>query len=309
MNYPLAIGADIGGTHITCAAVNLAEGKWIEKTLSREVYDHEAAADLIFRSWATALNHTLLKTDESRLAGIGFAIPGPFDYRNGISRMQHKFKNLYNIHISTVLNTLLIAEKDLPMRFLNDATAFATGEAWQGQGRSYQKVAVITLGTGFGSAFLDQGVPVVSGERVPKEGCLWHLPFRDGIADDYFSTRWFIGAYEKQTGETVKGVKTLMEKSGSDAFVRSLFSQFGRNLAECAAPWLKKFGAEILIAGGNIAHALPLFEADFQDGIKKAGVAVPIVTSKLMENAALIGSARLMEEAFWEKVKRELPNI
>ena len=31
------------------------------------------------------------------------------------------------------------------------------------------------------------GMPMVffvSGALVPKEGCLWHLPFREGIADD-----------------------------------------------------------------------------------------------------------------------------
>lgn len=309
MQKTISIGVDIGGTHITCAAVNIAEGALLQNTLFREAYNHEAAADLILRSWATALNHTLLKLDESQLAGIGFAIPGPFDYRNGLSKMQHKFPHLYSLHIPTALNPLLIDEKDLPMRFLNDATSFAVGEAWKGKGQGLQKVVVITLGTGFGSAFLNNGVPVVSGEQVPKEGCLWHLPYKDGIADDYFSTRWFVEAYQKQTGAKIAGVKPIMEAAATDAFVRSLFAQFGENLAECLAPWLKTFGAEILIVGGNIANALPLFETGFEEGLKKVGIAVPIAASTLMEKAALIGSARLMDDMFWEKVAQDLPHI
>lgn len=309
MKSLFAVGADIGGTHITCATVNLTEGKLMENTLSRVEYNHEDTADMILRSWAKALNLTFIKTEESLFTGIGFAIPGPFDYLNGISKMQHKFKNLYNIHIPTALNRLLIEDKILPMRFLNDATAFAVGEAWQGQGRGYKKVAVITLGTGFGSAFLSDGIPVVSGGSVPKEGCLWHLPFLDGIADDYFSTRWFTGAYEKLTGKTVGGVKDLMDKADSDPEVRSLFTQFGENLAVCLTPWLKTFSAEILIVGGNIAHALPLFEADFQKNVKKTGFSIPIVPSELWENAALFGSARLMDEAFWEKVYQQMPGL
>jgi len=309
MQHPLSIGADIGGTHITCAAVKIQEGKLLKETLSRTTYNHEASAELILQSWANALNSTLSKIDASQLAGIGFAIPGPFDYRNGVSKMEHKFKNLHGLHIPSALNPLLTTQKELPMRFLNDATSFAVGEAWLGEGRGFQKVVVITLGTGFGSAFVEDDVPVVSGDQVPKEGCLWHLPFKDGIADDYFSTRWFIGEYEKFTGKKVSGVKELMERVGTDAITRNLFLQFGQNLAHCLSTPLQKFGAEVLVIGGNIANALPLFGDEFKAGLKKAGVSVKVVASKHMEHAALIGSARLLDPAFWEKVSRQLPNI
>jgi glucokinase len=223
--------------------------------------------------------------------------------------MHHKFPLLYDLHISEALNPLLITGHTLPMRFLNDATCFAVGEAWQGTGKHYPKVVVITLGTGFGSAFLDQGIPVVSGGQVPKEGCLWHLPFRDGIADDYFSTRWFINEYRKHTGESISGVKELMQKVESDLFVSSLFTQFGQNLAECLAPWLRNFGAEILIIGGNIARALPLFMPDFRKALWESDVYLPVVPSLLMENAALIGSARLLDNTFWNQVSLHLPRL
>lgn len=305
----LSIGVDIGGTHITCAAVEMPEGRLLEKTLSRESYDHHATAEVILRAWAAALNPTIAKTDEKRLSGIGFAIPGPFDYRNGVSKMQHKFPNLYNIHIPSALNPLLATERDLPMRFLNDATSFAIGEAWIGKGRGFQKVVVITLGTGFGSAFIENGVPVVERADVPKEGCLWHLPYRDGIADNYFSTGWFVREYQKTSGQTVSGVKELMDKAGSDDTVKGLFAQFGRNLAECLAAPLQTFGAEILIIGGNISHALPLFGGFFQEDLKKAGASTAVAASRLQEHAALAGSARLLDDGFWEKVSAHLPHI
>lgn len=125
------------------------------------------------------------------------------------------------------------------MRFLNDATSFAIGEAWQGMGKGMQRVVVITLGTGFGSAFLDGCIPVVSGEQVPKEGCLWHLHYQDGIADDYFSTRWFLEEYQTKTGNKIADVKALTDKAASDSTARDLFAQFGQNLAECLDPWLE----------------------------------------------------------------------
>jgi glucokinase len=310
----LSIGVDIGGTHITCAAVEIAEGKLLEETRSRVAYSHEDSAEVILKSWATALNDTISKVDGAQLSGIGFAIPGPFDYRNGISKMKHKFTNLYDVHIPTALRPQLsesfqLSESSSRIRFLNDATAFAVGEAWLGEGRVFQKVVVITLGTGFGSAFIDGGVPVVTRADVPKEGCLWHLPFKDSIADDYFATKWFVREYEKQTGQKIEGVKNLMEKNGTDEIAQKLFAQFGHHLAECLAPWLKKFGAEVLIIGGNIAHALPLFGEVFKNDLKKAGVSVKIAPSKLLENAALLGSARLLDDGFWQKVSAQLPNL
>ncbi len=309
MQNPLSIGVDIGGTHITCAALQIQEGRLLEETRARATYSHEASAETILQSWAQALNQTLSLVDTTQLAGIGFAIPGPFDYRNGVSRMEHKFKNLFGLHIPTALNPLLQVPKDLTMRFLNDASSFAVGEAWVGEGQGFQKVVAITLGTGFGSAFTDQGVPVVSGASVPKEGCLWHLPFKDGIADDYISTRWFIREYQKLTGETVAGVKELIERTGFDAIARDLFVQFGQNLAECLAVPLQNFNPEVLVIGGNIAHALPLFGDMFRAGLEKSGISIKIVASKHMENAALIGSARLLDDSFWGKVSAQLPHI
>lgn len=309
MQYPISIGIDIGGSHITCAAIKIQEGILLEETLARAAYSHEAPAVEIFQHWANAINTTLAHLDESHLAGIGFAIPGPFDYRNGISRMEHKFKSLFGLHIPNALNPLLHTEKELPMRFLNDATSFAVGEAWLGEGKGFEKVVVVTLGTGFGSAFIDEGVPVVTGDTVPREGCLWHLPFKEGIADDYFSTRWFTGEYEKLSGLKIEGVRELIERVDTDAIARNLFLQLGQNLAECLWQPLQKFGAEVLILGGNIAHALPLFEAEFQAGLQKNGVRIKTIQSKHMEHAALIGSARLLDDAFWAKVSERLPNL
>lgn len=308
-NHPFSIGVDIGGTHITCAAIQTANGMVAEGTLSREICSHQAASGEILQRWAAALNATIAKLEASDIAGIGFAIPGPFDYRNGVSKMKHKFAGLYGLHIPTALAPLLTTGDRLPMRFLNDATAFAVGEAWVGEGRGFRKVVVITLGTGFGSAFIEDGVPVVAREDVPREGCLWHLPFADGIADAYFSTGWFERAYTKATGNKVEGVKTLMDKAVDEPLARSIFLEFGRNLAACLAPWLKSFGAEVLVVGGNISHALPLFEAPLQEGLQKKGVKIAISLSRMYETAALVGSARLLDDTFWKQVSAQLPNI
>lgn len=304
-----AIGIDIGGTHISCAVADIKTGTLLESTHARATFDHKAPSGEILQHWTDALNQTLANSDAGQLIGFGFAIPGPFDYQNGISRMQHKFEGLYGVHIPDALRPGLATGRTLPMRFINDATAFAIGESWMGEGRGLRKVVVITLGTGFGSAFLDDDVPVVQGAEVPPEGCLWHLPFRDGIADDYFSTRWFTRMYAEQSGHRVPGVKTLMDKATVDPVAGQLFETFGQNLAECLGPWLLRFGAEVLIIGGNIAHALPLFGPALRKGLQASWVSTRITPSVLWEKAALLGSARLLDDAFWAKVSVHLPTL
>ena len=94
---PLSIGVDIGGTHISCAAVNLADREFINSSFSRSHVDSTADAATILDSWAEALNSTISQIDTGLLAGIGFAMPGPFDYRNGVSKMEQKYHGLLNL--------------------------------------------------------------------------------------------------------------------------------------------------------------------------------------------------------------------
>ncbi|MCB0551253.1 MAG: ROK family protein [Phaeodactylibacter sp.] len=306
----ITIGCDIGGGHILSAAVDTRVGRIIDDSRAYVKVDNKASREQILETWATALNQSIRKAGLSSIAGIGFAMPGPFEYKTGRAMFEgnDKYEALYNVNIREELPEYLVAPQ-LPLRFMNDATSFAVGVSWLGEGKGHHKVVAITLGTGFGSAYIEDGVPVVHREDVAKQGCFWHLPYRDGIADDYFSTRWFVGEYEKLTGQKVKGVKEVAEAAGDSAEVRALFQAFGKNLGDFFVPWLKKFPAGILVIGGNISHALNLFGGALQQPLRENGIETHIAASSLMEDAALIGSARLFEDAFWDKVKDDLPGL
>lgn len=309
MTKHISIGVDIGGSHITCAAIDMQAGRLIPGTENRAAVDHEAAANVILDTWASAINATISQIEPARLAGIGFAIPGPFKYREGISKMQHKFAALYDVQIPERLAGRLTVPTPVSMRFLNDATSFAVGEAWLGMGKGFDRVVAITLGTGFGSAFIDQGIPITKRTDVPPEGCLWHLPYETGIADDYFSTRWFVQQYKERSGKELPNVKVIAQATDTDPVARSLFEEFGRRLASFMNPWFKKFRTDRLVIGGNIARAYDLFSQAFEAGVRQEALVVSTALSVLGEQAALIGSARLFEDRFWEKVRDQLPAI
>jgi glucokinase len=300
----LSIGVDVGGSHIACAVVNIESGELLPETLSRQEVDNRAEANVIFDAWANALNATMAHIKSSHPAGIGFAMPGPFDYRNGISKMEQKFSGLFGKSVEHQMRPLLDTNSPLPMRFLNDATCFAVGEAWLGRGMGMAKVVAVTLGTGFGSAFIDAGVPVVERHDVPAEGCLWHLPYRNGVVDDYFTTRWFIRQFKAISGREVSGAKSVADQARrGDAAALGVFEHYGRSLGEFLAPWLKKFAADMVVFGGNISGAYDLFGPSLQDRFEVLYPDVAIKISLLGENAAMIGAARLFEDSFWQQVR------
>jgi glucokinase len=309
MKQNFAIGVDIGGSHITCAAVDLGSFRILRETLTEKAVDNKAQADEIIGVWSQALGEIIKKIPAGSLKGIGFGMPGPFDYVKGISYIRGvaKYEHLYGCNVAEAIVKKLDFKKDFPVRFMNDVSVFAVGEAIVGKAASAGRSMSITLGTGFGSAFIENRIPIVDGPDVPKLGCVYHLPYGDNIADDYFSTRWFLGSYKKRRGKELSGVKELVEIAGTDQVVMDLFTEFGNDLAVFLAPWLIKFKAEILVVGGNISHAYNLFGETFEKRLKKEGCKCGVALSELKEDAALIGSAYLMNEEFWKSVQHALP--
>jgi glucokinase len=197
----------------------------------------------------------------------------------------------------------------MPVRFINDATAFAIAEAWIGVGKDFANIIALTLGTGFGSAFIADGIPVLEGETVPEMGCVWHLPFGEGIADDYFSTRWFEKSYLKLAGKPVDGVKEISELFDYDEVAHQLLVEYGTNMGDFLAPWIKKFDAGQIVIGGNITGAFDKFGNYLLESLTNHGISTGVSLSILRENAAIIGSARLIDNEFFAKVEPLLPKM
>ena len=157
--------------------------------------------------------------------------------------------------------------------------------------------------------FINKGIPITKGETVPQEGCLWHLPYADGIADEYFSTRWFTQEYAKISGQELPNVKAIAEAVGKDPNAQKVFEHFAHHLSTFLVPWFRTFQTDRLVIGGNIARAYHLFGPTFEENLKKEKLSVSIALSNLGEQAALIGCTRLFEEPFWEKIQDQLPAI
>jgi glucokinase len=304
----VSVGVDIGGSHISCALVDLEEKKIIRESLTELPVNNQGEPEEIIRTWSEALRNSMKLANPAQLKGIGFAMPGPFDYVRGICLIKGipKYEKLYGINVGVEIRKSLALNAGQSVRFLNDAFSFAVGESIAGRSAGSRKSMAITLGTGFGSAFIENHVPIVSGESVPDLGFVYHLKYKDGIADDYFSTRWFLHRFKERTGKDAGGVKTIAEEAADNEIASEIFEEFGDSLGAFLAPILNNFGATKLVIGGNISRAFDLFGPALEKSLKENDCLATAYPSLLKEDAALLGSAFLLDDVFWKAVKGSL---
>jgi glucokinase len=281
------LGIDIGGSHMTAALVNLETRSLVQGTLQREAVNSNDTADNILACWCKVIDQVF---DGAKVAEkhIGIAMPGPFDYQNGISLIQdqEKFRSLYQLDLKQELAARLHI-KPSQIRFLNDAAGFLQGEVFGGAARGGKRVIGLTLGTGLGSAFLENG--------IAEDAALWQSPFKGGIAEDYLSTRWFIHRYFQHTGTVITGVKELTALDRLSPDVYQIFNEFGKTLAEFLSPFILKRRADVVVLGGNIANAHPHFLPALMAKLLENKIDTTIKIAELKEVASLIGAASCWE--------------
>jgi predicted NBD/HSP70 family sugar kinase/mannose-6-phosphate isomerase class I len=313
LNKYAVLGVDIGGSHISAALVDRFSGNWLPGTISRNAVDPYGGASHILDQWTHTLKQSLRYLGEYQLLGIGVAMPGPFDYEQGISLMRDgsKYASLIGINVKEALRSKLALKEGLPVIFENDAVCFALGEIPGADMPGEQRFIAITLGTGFGAAFLQNGVVLKQGQGVPPNGELYRLPYLNGINEDYVSGRWILAEYNARATTIAASTEVVascaaMEK---DLIALDVFREFGVHLASCLIPWIKSFAPGCVLIGGSIAKSSQLFLNALKAELTKSGCAVPLRISEHMDLSAIKGAVSLVpacsdqqeEPASWRK--------
>lgn len=136
-------GVDIGGTTIKIGLFSV-DGDLMEKweiptnKTDNGKYILTEIADFINRIIETK------GIEKSDVMGVGLGVPGPVN-KNGF----------VSVCVNLGWNSLNVEKEfheisGLPVKVGNDANVAALGEMWQGAGKGYQDVLMVTLGTGVG---------------------------------------------------------------------------------------------------------------------------------------------------------------
>jgi glucokinase len=274
------IGVDIGGSHISAAKVDWAGNQIETSDFFEGDVDTLGSAEEIISAWSQVIRRSI--GDNSDLK-IGIAMPGPYDYPNGISLIkdQGKMKSLFGLSVKKLLADSLQIDP-AHIAFTNDAEAFLLGESLAGAGRGFGNSIGLTLGTGLGSAIKIQD--------VVKDGKLWTAPFRAGIAEDYLGTAWFRTYTSKQFGIQISGVIDLLSPHFDQSVAEQVFAEFGKTLGEFLSHYVLRMQCQGVVLGGKIARAADRFLPATKAYLQKKGCPQDIQISQLGEKAALIGA-------------------
>lgn len=278
------LAADIGGSNIVAGLYNTQLRMIEPQTLVRtEVYS-KGTAKYILNTWASVLER-LTENPDLPITRLALAMPGPFDYENGISYIKglNKYDALYGMNIKNYLADVVQLHPSR-VKFRNNAEATIAGEIVAGAGRGYEHVMGITLGTGFGSAMYSNQTTIDL--NLGSKG------FKTSIADDLLSSRWFVKEYYEMTGLSVTGVKDLADIADESPLVRDIFKRFAINMSDFLMQPIFAHQPELLVICGNIARASRFFLPQF----KKRCNAIEVRLGQLGEHAALIGAASLFND-------------
>jgi len=281
---PYILATDIGGSHITSAIVNTTDWSIVADCVTRNRVDSSSDAKSIFHAWASNLQETISKSPE-QVSQLGIAMPGPFDYENGISLMhnQDKYDSLYQLDTTIGLHEAL-KETLLDIRYINDAAAFLQGEVFASRLDHNEVILGVTLGTGLGSAVWRKGEKAFDAD-------LWNTPYRDSIFEEYMVTRWFTRRFEELTGHKVDGLKEILENHREEKAFDTLMTAYSEQLLDFMGFFSEKHQCTQFIIGGNIAKALDIITTYNPQGFER----YTIGTSNLDEKAAIIGAASIFQ--------------
>ena len=145
-----AFGVDIGGT--TCKigffeTSGVLIDKWEIKTNTAN------NGESILSDVAQAVDNKLAQEGISKdeVQGIGVGVPGPVKHDGIVNRCINLGWGVLNVEEE--LGSLT----GLKVKAGNDANVAALGEMWQGGGKGYKDVVMVTLGTGVGGGVIING--------------------------------------------------------------------------------------------------------------------------------------------------------
>jgi glucokinase len=276
------VGAlDVGGSHVSAGRVDVDARAVDSNTRVRLPLSASGRSELLATIAGAARS-----IGAGELGSMAVAVPGPFDYAEGVFRMTHKLEALFGADLRAALADAV--GNGTRLVFLNDAEAFVLGEWWAGAARGHARVVGVTLGTGLGAAFLSEGEIVRTGRGVPPRGALWELAFRGAPVEEAISARGLLAAY----GSSAVDAAAVAERAkDGEQRARCAFAELGRALGEFLVPWLRAFEPTYLVVGGSIARSWDLLGSDLDEALASGGWDGTATVAAELDDAPLLGGA------------------
>lgn len=205
-------GVDVGGTTMKMGLFDM-NGNVLDKWEIPSVTAN--GGERILPDIADSIRAKMAKEDieMDEVAGIGIGVPGPTDADGTIYKTA-------NLGWDTVFNIPEALRKfiDLPVYAGNDANVAALGEMWQGGGKGFKDMVMVTLGTGVGGGVISNGQMVTG--AIGAGGEIGHIHVEDDETEECGCHN--IGCLEQYASATgvVRLARRRLEKDDTPSVLR-----------------------------------------------------------------------------------------
>lgn len=309
-----AFGVDIGGTTVKMGFFE-TDGTlldtWEIPTRTQE------NGKYILRDIAEEIDKKIKEKSVSSLdiEGIGMGVPGPVGQDGTVFKCVNLGWGIFNVEQE--LTTLT----GLKVRAGNDANVAALGEMWQGGGRGYKNLVMVTLGTGVGGGIIinEHILPGANGAA----GEIGHMPMKDnepetcgcgkkGCLEQYASatgivnmTKRYFSEHE-QAESSLKNINAFTAKDIFDAakeedkVALEMMDEVGIMLGKALASIACVVNPEVFVIGGGMAKAgnilLDCIQKHYTEYAFHAACDTDFKSAELSNNAGIYGGVRLVLE-------------
>jgi glucokinase len=305
------IGIDIGGTTIKMGLFSV-DGRLLTKweiDTRREDNGKYILGDIAAEIKNKMKEKGIHRND---VVGVGIGVPGPVSSDGTVLKCVNLGWNVFNVE--QTLSEMI----DLPVKAGNDANVAAMGEMWQGGGKGYKNVVMVTLGTGVGGGIIING-NIISGTNGAG-GEIGHIKVvkneidacgcgKTGCLEQYASATGIVKESEKLLGNdnspsvlrnldeiTAKGIFDAA-KDG-DKLANKLVEDLGEKLGSALANISCVCDPEVFVIGGGVSKAgrilLKVIEKYFIKEAFHACEETKFELAKLGNDAGIYGGVRLV---------------
>ncbi len=306
------IGIDVGGTTVKIGIFGI-DGSLLEKweVPTRKEENGKYILSDVAASIQEKLREQNISIEDVEGAGIG--VPGPVmpdGYVEVCVNLGWRDKNPQE-----ELQKLL----GVPVFSGNDANVAALGEMWQGGGKGYKDIVMVTLGTGVGGGVI-LNEKIISGKHglggeighihvrdeekeycnCGGQGCLEQVASATGIARE---ARRVLAARKEESsmrtfGDAITAKDVLDCAKAGDELAGVVMETVSRYLGLVLAQVALTIDPEAFVIGGGVSKAGPFLLEGIQKYYDKytaisANKAI-ITLAKLGNDAGIYGSARLV---------------
>ena len=304
-------GVDIGGTTVKMGLFTV-DGKVTDKweIPTRKEENGKYILEDIAKSVKERMQRDTLTLED--IAGLGIGVPGPVKEDGTVLKCANLGWGVFNV--ADTVRELTGIEN---VKVGNDANVAALGEMWQGGGKGYNNLVMVTLGTGVGGGVI-LGGKILTGSNgaggeighirvnyeekdvcgCGKTGCLEQYASATGVV------RLAKKALEKKEKKTTLVADDLSAKAVFDAakagdeLAMDIVEKFGFYLGMALAHISQVIDPEVFVIGGGVARAGQIIidevSKKYEENVMFALKNKAFKMAELGNDAGIYGSARMV---------------